>query len=109
MTHLLSGDLVRLDPNLLSKGEMLVLTDAPDPAYHMNFVSRPERFDPTTGASFGRDGNFVSAKLIPGSRVRQNDVLLVIAFNRAEDPSHALVIAGDHLGWIVLEHLKKLA
>jgi len=103
-----SGDLAVLDRKMLEPGETLALTDAPDPAYQMGFVSRPEKFDPDTGASFGRDGNFVSAKIVPGSRVKQTDVILVIGFNRLEDPSHALVIAGDHLGWIVLEHLKEL-
>jgi len=105
---LVSGDLATLDPVLLSPGEMLCMTDAPDPAYQMGFVSRPERIDPQTGANYGRDGNFVSARVIPGSAVRQKDVLLVIGFNREEDPSHALVVAQDHLGWIVLEHLRRL-
>lgn len=93
-----SGDLATLDPVLLSPGEMLCLTDAPDPAYQMSF-----RTDQET-----RAGNFVSAKVIPGSAVKQNDILLVIGFNREPDPSHVLVVAQDHLGWIVLEHLRKL-
>lgn len=97
MSPFCPGDLARLDQQLLSPGETLALTDEPDPGSMWGYTN-PET----------RVYSAALVKRVPNSFVPANAVLLVVSLNREEDPSHALVIAGDKLGWIVLRHLERI-